>query len=170
MGHILTLPEAVARRAEVRAAGRTFVLTNGVFDLLHVGHLDYLEKARALGDYLVVGVNGDGSARALKGEARPWAPAPERARLLAALAPVDGVVIFEELTAVALVRVLRPDVYAKGNDYAVRPLPEAEAVKDAGGRVALIEYRPGHSTTDLARRIALSISPAAVDHDRDAPA
>src|SRR5262249_39776172 len=146
MGKILTLPEAVAVRAELRAAHKTFVLTNGVFDLLHAGHLDYLEKARALGHYLLVGVNGDASARAVKGEGRPWMPAAERALLLAALAPVDGVVVFEALTASDLVRALRPDIYAKGGDYAARPLPEAEAVRATGGAVVLIDYLPGHST------------------------
>ena len=152
---------------ERRAAGQTVVFTNGCFDLLHLGHVRYLQEARSLGDLLVVGLNSDDSARALKGPNRPLVPQNERAEVLAALACVDYVTIFEESTAVALVETLRPDVYVKGGDYAApaaegatqpaainyAKLPEAAPVLAAGGQVRLISYVPGHSTTELIERI-----------------
>jgi rfaE bifunctional protein nucleotidyltransferase chain/domain len=150
---VLSLSEAVPRRESLRAEARALVLTNGVFDLLHIGHIDYLEHARALGGALFVGVNGDESARQLKGNDRPLVPAAERARLISALACVDAAIIFDDLTAIALVRALRPEVYAKGGDWASKPLPEAEAVQEVGGRIVLIEYVPERSTTDLIARI-----------------
>lgn len=145
--------EALARRETLRQAGKTLVFTNGHFDLLHVGHLDYLEKARALGDALFIGINGDASSRRLKGPGRPLVPATERARLLAALKPVTAVIIFAEDTADALLRALQPDIYVKGGDYADKPLPERATVEGYGGRVELIEYLPGHSTSGLIKRI-----------------
>ncbi len=141
------------------------IFTNGCFDLLHLGHVRYLQAARALGDLLVVGVNSDASTRALKGAGRPLVPQEDRAEVLAALACVDYVTIFEEVTAVALVEALRPDVYVKGGDYAApnaasQPdaihyarLPEAAPVLAYGGQVRLIPYLPGHSTTALIERI-----------------
>jgi rfaE bifunctional protein nucleotidyltransferase chain/domain len=140
-------------RADLRQANRTLVFTNGHFDLLHVGHLDYLEKARALGDALCVGLNGDASTRRLKGEGRPLVPALERARLLAALKPVDAVAIFEDDTANRLIEALQPDIYVKGGDYADKPLPERAIVERYGGRVVLIDYLPDHSTSALIARI-----------------
>ena len=147
-----------------RAAGQRVVFTNGCFDLLHLGHVRYLQEARALGDLLIVGLNSDASTRALKGPHRPLVPQDERAEILAALACVDYVTIFEEITAVALVETLRPDVYVKGGDYAAdgaaQPaainhvkLPEAAPVLAAGGQVRLIPYVPGHSTSELIERI-----------------
>ena len=133
--------------------GKTLVFTNGHFDLLHVGHLDYLEKARRLGDALFVGVNGDRSSARLKGPGRPITPAAERARLLAALMPVTAVIIFDEDTADGLLDALRPDIYVKGGDYARKPLPERATVEMYGGRVELIECLPHHSTTALIKRI-----------------
>jgi rfaE bifunctional protein nucleotidyltransferase chain/domain len=153
VGKILTLPAALIERARLRAAGQRLVFTNGHFDLLHVGHLDYLEKARALGDTLFVGLNGDAGTTRLKGAGRPLVPAVERARLLAALEPVSAVIIFEEDTADALIRALQPDIYVKGGDYADKPLPERPTVEAYGGRVALIDYLPGHSTSALIARI-----------------
>src|SRR5262245_8270753 len=105
----LTLPEAILLRESLQAQGKRLVLTNGVFDLLHLGHLDYLEKARALGEALFVGVNGDDSARQLKGESRPLISASERARLIAALRCVDAAIIFDDFTAAELLRALRPE-------------------------------------------------------------
>lgn len=149
-----------------RAAGQRVVFTNGCFDLLHLGHIRYLQEARSLGDLLVVGLNSDESTRALKGPNRPLIPQDERAEVLAALACVDYVTIFEEITAVALVETLRPDVYVKGGDYAApgsasqpavineAKLPEAAPVLAAGGQVQLIPYVPGHSTSELIERIA----------------
>jgi len=153
MGICLALESAIQERQQLRAAGQRLVFTNGHFDLLHVGHLDYLEKARALGDALYVGLNGDASTRRLKGPGRPLVPAHERARLLAALAPVTAVIIFEDATADALLQALKPEVYVKGGDYAHKPLPERPTVEAYGGVVALIDYLPGHSTSALIARI-----------------
>ncbi|MBI3243700.1 MAG: adenylyltransferase/cytidyltransferase family protein [Chloroflexi bacterium] len=150
---LLTLPEAAARREALRASGQKLVLTNGVFDLLHVGHVDYLEQARALGGALFVGVNGDGSARQLKGEGRPFVPAGERARLIASLACVDAAILFDELTADNLLLALRPDVYAKGGDYAAKPLPERATAESTGATITLLPLVPDHSTSALLDRI-----------------
>jgi rfaE bifunctional protein nucleotidyltransferase chain/domain len=143
-------------RAEWRAAGKTVVCTNGVFDLLHYGHLQYLDATRALGNVLVVGLNSDASTRRYKGPSRPLVPEHERAALLLALEPVDQVVIFDEPTAEALVAALRPEIYCKGGDYApehAKALPEAAIVQAYGGEVRLIPYLPGHSTSELIRLI-----------------
>jgi rfaE bifunctional protein nucleotidyltransferase chain/domain len=137
----------------LRASGGRLVFTNGHFDLLHVGHLDYLEKARALGDALYIGLNGDASTRRLKGAGRPLVPAEERARLLGALRAVSAVIIFEDDTADHLIRTLQPDIYVKGGDYANKTLPERPTVEAYGGQIALIDYLPGHSTTELIARI-----------------
>jgi rfaE bifunctional protein nucleotidyltransferase chain/domain len=139
--------------ARDRAAGLRVVLTNGVFDLLHVGHVAYLEAARALGDRLVVGVNGDAAARRLKGPGRPLQPARERARLLAALRCVDYVTVFPEMTASALLRAVRPHVYAKGADYASKPWPEAAEAQSLGIEAALLPLTPGRSTSALLDRL-----------------
>jgi rfaE bifunctional protein nucleotidyltransferase chain/domain len=154
----IALEELLRMRREWREAGKIVVCTNGVFDLLHFGHLDYLTTARALGDMLVVGLNSDSSTRRYKGPLRPLVPEHERAALLLALAPVDYVTIFNEPTAERLVEALQPDIYCKGGDYGSaggldKPLPEAAIVERYGGRVELIPYLPGHSTTDLIRRI-----------------
>lgn len=153
MGELMTLDEARSLRRNLRAEGKTLVFTNGHFDLLHVGHLDYLERARALGDALFVGVNGDASTRRLKGQGRPLVPALERARLLAALSVVTAVVIFEADTADEPLLALKPEVYAKGGDYAAKPLPERATVEGYGGRVELIEFLAGHSTSGLIEKI-----------------
>ena len=150
---VLSLPETAAFRDSLRVQHRPLVLTNGIFDLLHIGHVDYLEKARALGGALVVGINGDDSARQLKGVDRPFVPAVERAQLIAALRCVDAVLIFDDLTADNLLRALRPDIYVKGGDYADQPLPEAETARAVGAQIVLIDYLPGHSTTALIKRI-----------------
>lgn len=149
----LRLDEALHYRATLRAAGLPLVFTNGHFDLLHIGHLDYLEKARALGGALIVGINGDGSTASLKGTGRPIVPADERARLIAALYPVDATLIFGEETADALITALQPEIYVKGGDYHTKPLPERPTVEAYGGRIILIDYLPGHSTTALIARI-----------------
>ena len=153
MGDIVTLEEAQALRDELRRDGRTLVFTNGHFDLLHAGHLDYLEKARELGDALFVAVNGDASTRRLKGEGRPLVPEGQRARLLAALEPVSVVIVFEADTADELLMALKPEIYVKGGDYADKPLPERATVEEYGGRVELIDFLAGHSTTQLINRI-----------------
>ncbi len=154
MGEVLTLDEMRAVREELRAAGRTLVMTNGVFDLLHVGHTRYLAHARALGDALLVAVNDDASVRALKGPTRPILPLAERAELLAALAAVDYVTPFAELTADRVLDILRPDIYVKGGDYGPgKPLPEAPTVRAYGGQVRLLPFIPGRSTSEIIRAI-----------------
>ena len=153
MGTVLKLSEAIKARAKLAEAGKTLILTNGHFDLLHIGHLDYLEKARSLGDALFVGINGDHSTAVLKGTGRPIVPAVDRARLVAALSCVDAAIIFEEETAITLVNVLKPDIYAKGGDYHLKPLPESSAVEAIGGKVILIDLVPERSTTALIARI-----------------
>ena len=150
---MIALAEAMTMRQALRDEGKRLVFTNGHFDLLHVGHLDYLEKARALGDALFVGVNGDASSRRLKGEGRPIVPAAERARILQALKAVSAVIIFEADTADELLRALKPDIYVKGGDYAHKPLPERATVESYGGKVELIDFLPGHSTSALIKRI-----------------
>ena len=153
MGELLSLAVARELRETLRRQGKTLVLSNGHFDLLHVGHLDYLEKARALGDALFVGVNGDAASERLKGAGRPLVRAVERARLLAALRPVMAVIIFDEDTADNLLRALQPDIYVKGGDYALKPLPERPTVEAYGGRIELIDYLPDHSTSELIKKI-----------------
>ncbi len=153
MGRVVDLGEAARLRAEARAAGRRVVLTNGYFDVLHVGHTRSLRKARDLGDLLVVAVNADATAQRAKGPRRPINPEGERAELLAALACVDYVVIFHENTAERVVSILQPDIYAKGGDYDPATLPEAPIVQAYGGRVVLMQFEPGHSTTDVVDRI-----------------
>ena len=139
--------------AKTRAAGRRVVLANGCFDLLHVGHVRYLEDARAFGDLLIVGVNGDDAVRRLKGPGRPLMPAVERAEMLAALRAVDHVVVFEDDTADRLVALLRPAVHAKGTDYTAESVPERASVLAAGGRVAIAGDAKQHSTRDVIAEI-----------------
>jgi D-glycero-beta-D-manno-heptose 1-phosphate adenylyltransferase len=156
MGAVLSWEQAGAARCAWRAAGRRVIFTNGHFDLLHLGHVDYLQRARALGDRLIVAVNGDASTRQLKGPGRPLTPAVERAAILAALACVDAVVIFDTPSAEELVARIQPDVYVKGGDWspAVGKLPpEAAIVQAYGGEVSFIPYLPGHSTSNLIQTI-----------------
>ena len=139
--------------AAARAAGRRVALANGVFDLLHVGHVRYLEAARALADVLVVAVNSDASTRRNKGEGRPVVPEGERAELVAALGCVDHVLVFDDPTVVAVIRALKPDVHVKGTDYTPETVPERAEVEAYGGRVAVAGDPKDHSTTDLVRRL-----------------
>jgi D-glycero-beta-D-manno-heptose 1-phosphate adenylyltransferase len=145
----MTIEEAAALAARLRASGRRIVLANGCFDLLHVGHLRYLHEARRLGDVLFVGINSDAAVTRLKGQGRPLMPAHERAELLLALRDVDHVVVFDADTADGLVAAIRPDVHAKGTDYTSESVPEARAVHAAGGRVAITGDAKDHSTRDL---------------------
>lgn len=151
----LTLPEAVAWIAQLRAEGRTVVCTNGVFDLLHPGHVRYLTAARALGDALVVGLNTDASVRRNKGSDRPLTPELERAELLRALDCVDAVVLFDEDTPHALIAALQPDVLVKGADWAADAIVGRDIVEARGGRVVRIPVEAGHSTTEILRRVRL---------------
>jgi D-beta-D-heptose 7-phosphate kinase/D-beta-D-heptose 1-phosphate adenosyltransferase len=185
MGVILEEGALLEEIERLRTTGARIVFTNGVFDLLHLGHVRYLREARDLGDLLIVAVNSDASTRRLKGPTRPIVAENERAETLAALAAVDYVTIFTDAAAERLARLLRPDVYVKGADYAdadtrertlvlapeelrralssqVGPsglaerLPEARAVAEYGGTLALIAYLPGHSTSELIERIVRS--------------
>jgi D-glycero-beta-D-manno-heptose 1-phosphate adenylyltransferase len=152
MKKVLTREELKQRVTEWRRAGHRITLTNGCFDVLHVGHIRYLRGAKEFGGKLVVGVNADDSVRALKGEGRPRMPAAERAEILAALADVDAVVIFSEPDVRALVRDIRPDIHAKGTDYTCDTVPERDVVAESGGRVAIVGDPKEHSTSDMLRR------------------
>ena len=156
---ILSLEALRQRVAEHRRRGRRVVLANGCFDLLHVGHVRYLEGAKREGEVLVVGVNDDAGVRALKGEGRPVLAAADRARLVAALEPVDYVTIFDAPTVVPLIEALRPDVHAKGTDYTPETVPEREAMRGAGGRVAIVGDPKQHSTRDLLAAIRARVKP-----------
>ncbi len=145
----LSLEDLPALRAAATAAGRTIALANGVFDLFHVGHLRYLEGARAEADWLVVAVNSDASTRAYKGPGRPVVPEGERAEIVAALECVDHVVLFDDKTVVPIIRALRPDVQVKGTDYTPDTIPEAAEVRAYGGRTAVAGDPKNHSTTEL---------------------
>lgn len=148
--------ELLALRERWRAEGKTVVWTNGCFDLLHLGHVRSLQAAKALGDVLVVGVNSDEVVRQLKGPGRPIFPASERVQMLAALECVDYVIVFEELTPERALARLTPDIHCKGADYALphgKPIPEAKTVEAYGGRVKFLPLLPGHSTSELIRRI-----------------
>ena len=145
--------EVRAYAAALRAAGQRVVFTNGCFDILHAGHVRYLVAARALGDYLILGLNSDASVRRLKGEMRPVNDEHDRAEVVGALKSVDAVVIFGEDTAEELIAEVRPDVYVKGGDYTRETLPEARIVERCGGEVAFIPLVAGKSTTNIIRRM-----------------
>jgi D-glycero-beta-D-manno-heptose 1-phosphate adenylyltransferase len=149
----VTQAEASALVVRVRAAGGTVVFTNGVFDLLHPGHIRYLQQAKALGDALIVGVNSDRSVREVKGPDRPITPEAERAEVLEALACVDGVVVFDEYTPHALIVALQPDVLVKGADWADDAIVGRDIVEARGGRVVRADISQGYSTSAIVSRI-----------------
>jgi rfaE bifunctional protein nucleotidyltransferase chain/domain len=155
-GQIVRLADAPDFRAQLRKQRRKVVATNGCFDLLHVGHLRYLTEARAFGDFLWVGLNGDASVRDLKGPGRPLVPEADRAELLAAWRVVDAVTIFPDVRATAFLRAARPDVYVKGGDYTVASLnpEEAAALEACGAKVEIVNLVPGKSTTKLVEKMA----------------
>src|SRR6201993_4862423 len=148
---ILSREELRRRVEEWRRAAERITLANGNFDLLHVGHVRYLRGAKALGGRLVVAINSDESVRALKGEGRPIMPQDERAEIVAALADVDAVVIFSELDVRAIIREIHPDIQAKGTDYTAESVPEAEAVRESGGRIAIVGDPKDHSASEIIR-------------------
>ena len=150
---ILDREELRRVRAELRAEGRRLVFTNGCFDILHVGHVRYLAQARAEGDALLVAINSDRSVRALKGEGRPVVSEGERAEVLAALAAVDFVTVFDEESPRSLIAELLPDVLVKGGDYALEGIHGREEVERAGGRVLSLPFVQGASTTDIIERV-----------------
>ena len=153
MAAILTLDELATEVAADRAAGRTLALANGVFDLLHVGHIRYLEGARAEADRLAVAINDDESVRMLKGEGRPIMREADRAELIAALRCVDYVVLFSGRTVAGVLLRLKPDVHCKGTDYTVETVPERPIVESYGGRTAIVGDPKDHSTRDLVSRL-----------------
>jgi D-glycero-beta-D-manno-heptose 1-phosphate adenylyltransferase len=150
---VLSLPELIEAVARDRAAGRTIALANGCFDVLHVGHVRYLQGAAAEADRLVVAVNDDDSVRMLKGEGRPIMSAADRAELVAGLRPVDYVVVFEGRTVADVLEAVRPDVHCKGTDYTVESVPERALVAAYGGRTAIVGDPKDHSTRDLLARV-----------------
>lgn len=146
---VLERNRLIARVAIARRGGARIVLANGCFDLLHVGHVRYLEASRALGDLLVVGINSDEQVRKLKGDGRPLVSARERAEIVAALRAVDLVTIFDEPTVENLLLALRPDVHAKGTDYTEETVPERDIVRSYGGRVCIVGDPKNHSTSEI---------------------
>ena len=152
---LLTLAGAVARRGQFRAAGRRVVLTNGIFDLLHTGHIHYLQKARVLCDALIVALNSDASTHTLKGPSRPVQSEEQRAYALGALACVDAIVIFSTPRLEAEIRALRPDIYCKAGDYTLAKLDPGEraALEAVGARIEFMPFLPGFSTTSLIAKI-----------------
>lgn len=152
-GAVVSLSDAQRLVGELRRAGKRIVFTNGVFDLLHAGHLRYLKAARAEGDVLIVGVNSDRSVRANKGPARPVTPEAERAEIVAALCPVEAVVVFDDETPADIVRALQPDVLVKGADWPADQIVGRDTVEARGGRVVLVPVETGYSTTAILERI-----------------
>lgn len=149
----LSLDEAVAVRAGAAAQQRRVVFTNGVFDILHPGHVRYLQQARALGDLLIVGLNSDASVQRNKGPERPINTEDERAELLAALECVDAVTIFDEDTPADIIKAIQPDILVKGADWAEDSIVGRDTVESRGGQVVRVAIEPGYSTTDIIRRI-----------------
>jgi rfaE bifunctional protein nucleotidyltransferase chain/domain len=160
VGEILAREALVARLRDERAAGRTIAFANGCFDILHVGHVRYLDAAAREAEILVVAINDDESVKVLKGEGRPILAAAHRAELVAALRSVDFVVVFPESTVTPLLEALHPDVHCKGTDYTIDTVPERETVKAYGGRIAIVGDPKDHSTRDLLARIGASESPS----------
>ncbi|MDM7923547.1 MAG: adenylyltransferase/cytidyltransferase family protein [Pyrinomonadaceae bacterium] len=135
--------------AEARGRGEKIILTNGCFDLVHVGHVRYLEGAKAIGGFVVTGINSDRQVLHLKGDGRPFMPENERAEIIASLRSVDAVTVFDEPTVVELIRAIRPDFHAKGTDYTTDSVPEREIVRECGGEVAIVGDPKDHSSTEL---------------------
>jgi D-beta-D-heptose 7-phosphate kinase/D-beta-D-heptose 1-phosphate adenosyltransferase len=163
---ILSLPELLGERQCLRAAGRRVVFTNGVFDLLHVGHVRYLAEARDLGDALVVGINSDSSVRELKGVGRPIVPEFERAEVIAALRHVDYVTVFDDVSPRSLISKLLPDVLVKGGDYGLDEIHGREEVEAAGGKVISLPFVIGASTTSMIARMKKQDLTEAVIEDK----
>jgi len=159
VGEVVSRDSLVARVRDARESGRTVAFANGCFDLLHVGHVRYLEAAAQEADLLVVAINDDQSVRSLKGEGRPVLAAEHRAELVAALRCVDFVIVFPEATVGPLLELLQPNVHCKGTDYTVETVPERDIVRAYGGRIAIVGDPKDHSTRDLLSRIASSQRP-----------
>ncbi len=150
---LVTTEQAKTLRRQAKAAGRKVVFTNGVFDILHRGHVEYLEKAKALGDLLIIGLNSDSSVRRIKGPQRPLCSQEDRAVVLSALSCVDHIVLFDQDTPQKLIEALIPDILVKGADYSVEQIVGADVVLKNGGKVLPIELTPGKSTSGLIKKI-----------------
>ena len=149
----MTRNDAASFARTLQSAGRRVVFTNGVFDILHPGHLRYLQQARALGEALIIGLNSDASVKRNKGPERPINPENERAEILEALACVDGVVVFDEETPAEIIRAIQPDILVKGADWAADAIVGRDTVEARGGTVVRIPVEPGHSTTAIIQKI-----------------
>ncbi|HVG71011.1 MAG TPA: adenylyltransferase/cytidyltransferase family protein [Vicinamibacterales bacterium] len=154
MGSVLSEPELMRAVAADRAAGRTIVFANGCFDVLHVGHVRYLQGAAAEGDRLIVAINDDAMVTRLKGTGRPVMPAPERAEIIAALDAVDYVVTFADETVARLLTEIKPDVHCKGTDYTIESVPEHDVVRAYGGRTAIVGDPKRHASRDILKKIS----------------
>jgi rfaE bifunctional protein nucleotidyltransferase chain/domain len=153
LSEVLTLEDALRRRAAARVLRQTYVFTNGCFDVIHPGHVALLRQARSLGHYLLVGINSDRSVRTLKGAGRPLQDEEARSVVLAALQDVDGVVVFDEDTPLELIRAVEPDVLVKGGDYTPDQVVGREEVERRGGRVVIVPLVPGHSSSAVVRKM-----------------
>ena len=155
-GKVIAWDDLPAWRSQIRASGKKLVVTNGCFDILHLGHVAYLENARNFGDALLIGVNSDAAVRELKGAGRPVNSETDRASVLAALESVSGVCIFKDATATKFLAAAQPDIYVKGGDYTLDTLNQDErrAVESAGGKIVLVAFVPGKSTTALLEKIS----------------
>lgn len=153
MGQIITDKDLSSIIKELRENKKKIVATNGCFDILHIGHVRYLKKAKALGDILIVAVNSDKSTRELKGPSRPINSQNDRMEILSSLICVDYVILFDKISPVDLLLEIKPDIYAKGGDYTIESLPEAKAILSYGGKVELIDFVDGKSTTNLINKI-----------------
>ncbi|PYS36747.1 MAG: D-glycero-beta-D-manno-heptose 1-phosphate adenylyltransferase [Acidobacteria bacterium] len=153
-GRILERDDLAAVVNAAKRKGSRIVLANGCFDVLHVGHIRYLEAAKALGDLLIVGVNSDEQTRRLKGEGRPLAPQDQRAQIVSALAAVDFVTIFHEPTVEQLLLALRPDIHAKGTDYTEDTVPERDVVRSFGGQLAIVGDPKNHSSSEIIDKVS----------------
>ena len=150
---IKTLAELQGIVSRLRSEGKTIVLANGCFDILHVGHIRYLKGAKDEGDILITALNSDASSSALKGEGRPVTPLAERMEIISSIQCVDFVTYFEETDVVPILLALKPDVHAKGTDYTIDTVPERETVKKYGGRIAIVGDNKDHSSTDMLKKI-----------------
>lgn len=151
MGKVLLQKDLSAVLSNLK--GKKIVFTNGVFDILHIGHLRYLQEARSLGDVLIVGLNSDRSVKKIKGKARPIIPEKERAEILSSLEPVDYVIIFNETTPNKLIQKIKPHIHVKGGDYLDKPLAEEETVKRLGGKIVFVKKTKGKSTSNIIKKI-----------------
>jgi rfaE bifunctional protein nucleotidyltransferase chain/domain len=156
LSRIVGRSDLIARVETEKRSGKRIVFANGCFDVLHVGHVRYLEAAKSLGDLLIVGVNSDEQARRLKGEGRPLQPQDQRAEIIASIAAVDLVTIFSEPTVTELLLALKPDIHAKGTDYTEDSVPERNVVRSFGGRVAIVGDPKDHSSSEMIEKLAVS--------------